>query len=181
MSDDIDPDLRALVASQARQLAHRFEFLRQDRDDLEQELLLRLVRALPKFDARRGARKAFAQTVVARAAASLIRDRQVPQRHPRCTRPLAAPGTVLDPDSEDRTEAAVDPSLDVAAVLADLPAAERRLAEHLQEGNVTEAARRLGLARSTVVCRVRRLRERFERAGLAPYLHAGAASRPRPE
>ena len=55
-------------------------------------------------------------------------------------------------------------------VLAQLPPELRQLADLLQDSPMAEAARILGVARTTLYGRVRKLRQRFEEKGLRHYL-----------
>src|SRR5262245_3078529 len=167
-----------LIRRKAKQLARRPGFTGQDREDLQQELALRLWVRMPAFDARRGHLHVFVTTVVEREAADLVRERRAGKRDPRRARPLGTPrdagdrSQVVQPapasgrrpprDDHDRAQLAYD----IALVLAELPPELRDLAERLQWQTVAQAARDTGVPRTTLNDRARRLRRVFERAGL---------------
>ena len=63
-----------------------------------------------------------------------------------------------------------DLASDVATVIAELSSEDRELCERLQSQPLTEIARELGIARSTLADRLQKLRSQFEQAGLQHYL-----------
>jgi len=184
---DIDPFAAALIRRKARQLARRACFAEQDREDIEQELFLRLWQSRAAFDASRGEPHAFVAAVVNNAVADLLRRRQAARRASRpCSfakvvvtdeGPMALAEVIGQPHYNARRgfrplapEEASLLAADVAAAIAGLPADLRALAECLMAGTLAEASRVLGEPRSTLQDKVRRLRWRFERAGLAVFL-----------
>src|SRR5262249_1034887 len=84
----IDTYACELIRRKARELVGRAGLTSQDREDLEQELLLRLLERLPAFDAERSAWTTFAALVIRRCAANLLRYRQAEKRDCRTTRSL---------------------------------------------------------------------------------------------
>jgi RNA polymerase sigma factor (sigma-70 family) len=136
----------------------------QEREDLEQEALLRVWQALPRYDAARASLATFIERVVASKVASLLRSRRrlAIFELPTGTQPSSADGI---PAVEFRT--------DVERILAMLGPSDRRLALLLTEHGPGEACRILGVARSTVYCRIRRLRAAFLAAGYGPSSRRG--------
>ena len=74
----------------------------------------------------------------------------------------------IDPRPSDQE--ASDLASDLADVLARLPDDLRAVAERLQSQTVSQAARALGVPRTTLQRQVQRLRRCFENAGLRIYL-----------
>jgi RNA polymerase sigma factor (sigma-70 family) len=188
-----------LVRRKARRLVGQSGLKVQDRDDVEQELLLRVQRHLPTYDPARGELRAFLWTLIEHAAANLLRDRRVMKRDPRRTGSLQEPvqigdegttelGQTVGQDAYDarrlRTprspEELAQLASDVADTLAGLPADLHDLAKQLMKVAVAEATRLRRVARSTLYTQVRQLRQRFERAGLRGYLENFSSGPNRP-
>lgn len=162
---DLDPAEADLIRVKARILARQGLIPRADVPDVEQALALALVAARAGFDPARGSAATYAATVVRNAVAKLLRRRFAARRNPDRVAPLAAEPTDPAGDPTDRAALAVD----VGAAVAALPPGLRAAAEALKIGPVAEAARLLGVSRATMYARVREIRRRFERAGLAVY------------
>src|SRR5262249_27307666 len=152
------------IRRKARRLARLPAFSDRGPEDLEQELTLALLRRKAAFDPARGTPRAFAGTVVSRAAANLLRRHPPQNRDPRRETPRPAlPATRdeglrplaqgLGQDAHDRRlgrqarggEGPRDLAWDVAELLARLPPDERDLAERLKGGGLSDAARQLGV------------------------------------
>lgn len=130
-----------------------------DREDLEQEALAAVCKALQHYDPSRASVRTFVEKVVASRFASLLRSR----RWQPALIPLEEQHLVgLDgiPAAEFR--------MDFLRVSASLAERDRRLAVFLLDHSPTEASRKLGISRSTVYERIRRIRVVFEMTGLGP-------------
>jgi RNA polymerase sigma-70 factor (ECF subfamily) len=178
----------------------RAGFVEADRHDLEQEMVIDLLRRLPRFDPTLSKRETFITRVVEHHVATLvesqkagIRDyRQVAgsldERRTDSNGQTSEGPAVLDQDeyvretiaSARRSEDLHALRMDLRRVLADLPVDLRALCERLQSGNVTDISRETGVPRGTVYEAIRKLRTRFERAGLAAYLEPSDTSRRAP-
>ncbi|MGC8793981.1 MAG: RNA polymerase sigma factor [Bryobacteraceae bacterium] len=130
-----------------------------DREDLEQEALLRVWQALARYDASRASLRTFLERVAERRFPSLLRSR----RRQLVIEPLDR----HKPASADGIPA-VEFRVDLERVLATLTEPDRRLARVLTEHTPSEASRILGLGRSTLYARMARLRRAFRQAGYAP-------------
>ena len=178
-----------IVRKKVRQIIGCAGFKKQDRDDLEQELIARLLQSLKSFDPDVAHRKSFVTAVVERAVATILRDAQAEKRDPRRIGSLHVLVEVSDDgptelaemvgDREYNARRCRDPrsaedlsqlTSDLAGVLAALPTELRDLAERLKSHSIAEIARDLGVPRTTLNDTVRRLRQRFEQAGLRAYL-----------
>ena len=188
--DGIDPYAVQLIKYKARQLVGQAGFTVSDRDDLEQELVLDLLRRLPKFDPERAQLNTFIARVVEHRIATLIEARKAGIRdYRRCQCSLndrfedeegRSVERVDTFDQEDyllRTGAQSRPAdelsalaIDLAVVLETLPPELRELCRRLKAESVTEISRDTGVPRGTIYESIKELREIFEDAGLKDYL-----------
>ena len=188
-NEKIDRFTCGIIRRKVNQLIGRAGFTRQDREDLEQELVLRLLQALPSFDPAKAHRNVFVTTVIERCVANILRDKQAQKRDHRRGSSLhlmvdiGEDGKIelgdtigqreLDarrcrhPRSDEEIAQIVQ---DLADVMAKLPDELRGLAERLKTRTKSEIARDMGVPRTTLNESVRRLRRRFESAGLKDYL-----------
>src|SRR5208283_5417889 len=72
-----------VVRFKAGQLVGKAGLTKSDREDLEQELTLDLMRRAQKYDPKRAGRKTFAARIVERRAATILRGRLSPTRDVR--------------------------------------------------------------------------------------------------
>jgi RNA polymerase sigma factor (sigma-70 family) len=189
LSSDAQAFAGRLIRRKARQLAAGDSFTPADREDIAQDLWLHLVASMDDFDPAKGTIFAFIVTVVERKSVAIWRHHAAEKRDScRCgslnQAICARDGTRVEL-AATMTEDAADSRLgrrplppqtraelvlDVESVLASLPADQRDLCERLKHATVSEVARELGLPRSTVAARARRLRAAFAAAGLREYL-----------
>ena len=185
-ADDTFPDatstqVERVVRYQAGQLVHRGVFPRADREDVEQELRLHVLRCAAAFDPSRGTWATFVDRVVTSRAASLaVRQRAVR----RDTRRLVFAEDVAAACTEDAFDRlpryeprvsdadAAELRRDIEVTLARLAPEDRRLCERLGCRSVGETARLFSRSRSAVYAAIQRLRPTFEAAGLRDYLAA---------
>lgn len=192
-SFEIDQNLshfaRGIVRRKVKQLTRRPEFSDQDREDLEQDLFVRVVQSLQRYDSQQGHINVFVTTVVERYVANLIRDRKVAKR---TSLGIASLNVMVDINDEGPTEFAqtigdreldsrlgrerlpqpeVDQlAIDLAEVIATLPEPWRRLLELRKTLSMPEAAREMGIPRTTLNDWMARIREHFEAAGFRAHL-----------
>ena len=146
-----------IVRSRVRRRLARTGVSCADRDDLSQELFLRLLRVEWRFDPRVAPAEAFIAVVVDRDIADLVRKRR------RGRLPLDLSVNLNELADPRDGPAAVNLAFDVATVLAGLPEPLRTTADQLKRASKAEAARNLGVSRQTLNTRVRDLRAAFER------------------
>jgi len=72
----LDRFARGIIRRKVRLLIGRGGFTRQDRDDLEQQLVLRLLQSLDLFDPELAGPNVFIATVIERAVALILRERR---------------------------------------------------------------------------------------------------------
>jgi RNA polymerase sigma-70 factor, ECF subfamily len=178
-----------IIKKKVRQIIGRAGFTKQDRKDLEQELLTRLLQGLKLFNPDVAHRKSFVTAIVERAVANILRDAKAEKRDHRR---IGSLHVMIEVTEDGPTELADtignrefnarrcrDPrsaedlaqlASDLAEVVAALPAELRDLAERLKTESISAIARDVGVPRTTLNDTVRRLRQRFEQAGLRDYL-----------
>jgi hypothetical protein len=141
-------------------------------------LSLLLLPRLARFDPEQGDRAAFVRMLLRQATANVLRHYRAAKRsgidvvsldaflrtdEDRSVHPVDGDG---QPSAEDRADLAHD----LAGALEALPAELRAIAEQLRTCSFTEAARNLGLSRSTLYARAKEIRAAFEQRALDDYL-----------
>ncbi|RIK82907.1 MAG: hypothetical protein DCC68_05170 [Planctomycetota bacterium] len=173
----------------ARQFAGRFGFKRQDRDEVEQQLYLKLARHLHAADAGDPRWKAFVARVVRRYIANMIRDNLAAKRDHRRVSSIhigvgdKGEGRVELADTIDSQrngcrsaskrspQDLADLKLDVAACMADVSDERlREFAERLKHDSISQVARDMGIPRTTLNSWLGKLRRRFEDRSLQDYV-----------
>jgi DNA-directed RNA polymerase specialized sigma24 family protein len=117
----------------------------------------------------------FVTTVIERAVAMILRERLAKKRDGGAVQSLdhahEKAGDSAEPIDPRRShEEQIDLATDLTEALAKLPDDLRALAERLKSQSLSQAARDLGVPRSTLQRQVQRLRRCFEDAGLRIYL-----------
>jgi RNA polymerase sigma-70 factor (ECF subfamily) len=187
----LDGYARKVIRHKARQLIGKYGFTRDDYDDLQQEMMLDLLRRLGKYDPSRAGLSTFVARIVDRKVSNLIRH-QKQEKRDFSVRVLPLDAEVDGQDGEplgldevlsqdayddevgghDRPQfERLDLRIDLTLVLDDLPDDLRELARRLQTRTMAEIARELGMPRSTLYEKgIARLRKIFEDKGLREYL-----------
>ena len=96
----IDQFTARLIRRKAHQLVGRAGFTRSDREDIEQELRLKILKHFSSYDPQQGHRHAFVTAVVERHAANLLRNKQAEKRDHRRVRSLNV--AIADEEDEAR-------------------------------------------------------------------------------
>ncbi len=184
----LDEALRQRVRAKARRLVGKQGISEEEAQDIEQELLLHLHEHLKDFDATRSPQDAFVSLLIRSRLLRILRDRRADKRRPGRTASLEAlfPGedepagkraATLDQQVQatrrgypgESAQEQLERALDVSQVVAGLSPELRTLAGLLRTQSIAEAARTLGVPRTTLHDRVRELRRHFERSGLRLY------------
>jgi RNA polymerase sigma-70 factor (ECF subfamily) len=185
----LDRETWNLIRSKAAQMTHWAGFLANDREDLEQDLAIELLRRAPAYSPQKGTWLAFVNKVLQHAAADIARHRRAARRGHHKTKSLhglvpgepegpTELGTTLSQREQDARrlrhprdqEILAQLRLDMEEVLSKLPFRLRWLAELLKHHSAAEIARRLRLPRTTVQDAVGRLRRHLARSDLRHYL-----------
>ena len=178
-----------IIRRKVRQLIGRAGFTRHDREDLEQELFVRVLQSLPKFDPDKAHRNKFITTVVERYVANILRNKQADKRDHRriCSLnvtievaeegPTELADTIGDRELDARLgrhrrsdEELSGLALDLADFIAGLPEDWQTLLELRKSQTMQQVADEMGVPRTTLNDWMRRIRQRGEDAGLRDYL-----------
>lgn len=184
----VHPYAVRLVRYHARRLAGTHPFSRADTQDLEQELMLDLLRRLPRFDPRKASFETFVTRLIEHRSAGLLEAARAEKRGARVGH-VSLDRPVGDTDDEEqallRDVIADDaglwsshplPKSEQAELAADLRRGMRRLppelaalAASLSVDSVTEVSRKSGRPRATVYDAIKSIRAAFEEQGLRAY------------
>ena len=184
----LDPRIRRQIRITAAQIVGKVGFTKQDREDLEQELLVYLISRLDSFDARRSSPLTFVTRLLSAAASNIITARCCEKRDWRTDvgsldetvededGGCLLPAYILDFLVREGERAAVaerakhDLRMDLDRFLSTLSELERQACLLIMKKNAHHAARRLGLPRASLYDLMVRLRERCAAFGLKKYL-----------
>jgi len=184
-----DPFTRKVIHRRVKQLLRLAEFASDSEDDLTQEFLIRLTDAMKVHSESVGHRNPYIVSVVDRHSATLLEYRRASIRYSvdgvsldrSVSEPEIGPVSFADTlSAEDRKRRLQirkleprdhsDLKSDLQAVIEKLSAADQQLLQLLRHQNVTEAAKTLGIPRSTLASRVENIAEILEAEGLREYL-----------
>ena len=186
--NDLDRYAKALIRTKARKLSALSGFTASDREDVEQELALHLIKQSHLYDPSRASWRTFATRVVETAAAMFLRDRRRQKRAAgyftesldqavgdREGGPSPLRDSLSEADLGRRTGTLpADESVEqrertdaVRRALASLPPDLQAFCVLLADGTEAGIARELGISRRQVRNALERIRRRFETAGLA--------------
>jgi len=170
--DPKDLQFTNIVISAEMKKLHLRGILRSDETEpFASEVLARLLAVWESYDATRGPREAFINTVVSNLIASLLRERYAQKRR-GTTQPLDGVADVLvdRATSDGRQEHIINLRIDLANVLPRLTPFQRQIVDLLQRDALTPVAEQLGIPRRTLRDQCARIRDVFRDAGLEEYL-----------
>ena len=179
-----------LIRHKARQLVGTYGFTESDRDDLEQELRIDLLRRRGKYNPAKAKLSTFTDRVVAHCIATIIEARKAAKRDYReCDCSLNDPITFEDGDEGELGDTVAcetylrrpspasdaqlnrrDMAIDVTALIARLSHEQQRLCSLLQEHTVLEISAICQIPRGTLYDRIKEIRIIFEDAALGDYV-----------
>jgi RNA polymerase sigma-70 factor (ECF subfamily) len=182
---------RGIIRRKINQLVRRSGFSQQERNDLEQDLLVRVLQSLPKFDPDQAHRNKFITTVVERYVANILRDRGAGKRDRRGRISLnvmidggeEGPTELLQTIGDRELDARLgrdrreedelrQMAIDMAEVISTLPDSWQTLLELRKSRTMQQVADEMGVPRTTLNDWMRRIRQRFENAGMQDYLQS---------
>lgn len=174
-----------LIHHKARQLVGKAGFMPSDIDDIRQDLRADALQRLAGFDPDKSQRHSFIALVVTRAVATMLEHRKTAKRGggrvPLSLNEMVRDGEGNEVELYQTIDAEIgrpgragqelrELAVDVRAVVNRLPADQRALCRHLRTMSICEAARAIGVPRTTLNELVRKVRAAFEEAGLHDYL-----------
>jgi DNA-directed RNA polymerase specialized sigma24 family protein len=183
--DGIEKDVVLLIKSKAWQLVGKHGFTVSDREDIEQELMLDLLRRLRRFNPKRAKRKRFVNRVIDHGVARLVEYQNAEMRD--YSRHGGSLSKKVDSPEGERVERAelldvqtchpgradeetCQLEIDVEAVVAQLPGELRTIAIGLKTETVAGLARKMDIPRATLQDLVVKLRWRFAKGAMRKYL-----------
>ena len=181
----IDTYAARLIRTKAHQLIGKAGFTENDRQDLQQDLMMDLLQRMRHFNPAKAKKATFMTRIVERRISTLLEARHARCRDwRRCRLSLNTPhgndrgdtrelidhvdsqGNLGNSEKETLHEAISNLHIDIERVLDTLPEDLRDLCERLRESNMAEIARETGVARTTLYDKLTRIREAFREAGL---------------
>ena len=183
----LNAEIAELVRRKARQLSKLRGFSLSDRPDIEQELMLELVKRASRYDSGRAKQTTFASRIIENKAASLVRTARAQKR--TCHREAVSLNDTVHDDEGNQSEISQTieesagrrhtgqrvPSqastaqlrIDVADANRQLPWELRRIAALLSHVPEFAAAEVLGISRRRASQHVATLRKLYQERGLA--------------
>lgn len=194
--------IRTLIQVTVKRMISTQGFTESDREDLEQQIALEVIRRRPGYDPTKAQEKTFLARLVKHAVADIIAARKASNRDYRreggsldqwvkgSAGEWARRGETITEEAAGRRtgqpgalpEELRDLAIEMAKVAAALPPRLREIYELLKtHGSVGEVARVAGMHRSSVYDALGQIRQRFEEAGLDGYLSQPRANPTDPE
>jgi RNA polymerase sigma factor (sigma-70 family) len=176
----IDPYAQDRIAYHARRLSRKPGFTISDVPDLEQELAMDLLKALPKFDPSKASLPTFISRVVNRRCLGLLRDARHPKRRGDTSLDAAMGDEVAQDQRHRMTGHRPADGVEKAEVaevvqlaVGKLPDRLHKIAVLLMSHTQAEAARELGVSETTIHRARKQIREHFKEAGVPELLQKG--------
>ena len=185
-----DRFIRGIIRRKSKQLIRRPEFCHDDLEDLEQDLLTRVVQSLRRFDPEVAHLNRYVTAVVERFVANVVRDSKANKRDRQRTTTLnvmiqteAGPTELAQTIGDRELDARLgrerrsehelhELALDLASVIATLPEAWRTLLQLRKSRTMPAIAEEMNVPRTTLNAWMHRIRQRCEDAGLKDYLES---------
>jgi len=175
----VDSYAASFVSFKAKVLIRTPLYTNDDLEDIEQELMLAYLLAWPSFDPGKGNPKSFIKAVINNRAAEMLREAEAQKRWTglktlSLSTPIAddADATIGDQITSDESlwgdvfgaqgHMAAEQNMDVQKILARLPEDLAQTYRLLMEYSVTEAAELLGIPRTTMSSRLKKLKKFME-------------------
>jgi RNA polymerase sigma factor (sigma-70 family) len=186
--DGFDPETVANVRRKVLRLIRSSSFLWNDQPDLEQELMLHLLRREHRHDPERAPLGTFISWILDNKIRQLLQARHACIRDQRCCQAslnqeyIDDEGNICEwldsiiqsgrwdgPSRESRQHCAHELRIDLAAALAELSPPQLALCRCLMFHDIAETSRILGVPRSTLYDRIHAIREVFSSHELEIY------------
>ena len=185
----IDKYTADLIRHKSHQLIGKAGFVQADRADIEQELMLDLLRRMKHFDPAKAKRSTFMSRIVEHRISTMLEYRFAGCRDWRkCRESLNEPIRQGEEGFAEKIENVTSPTdfrwdsspseidhqhgrcIDLRRVLEALPEEMRDICERLKSQGVTEVARDLKIPRTTLYGKLLKIRGIFQAAQIHEYL-----------
>lgn len=175
--EGIDEEIVDAVKAVAGRAVGRSGLTASDKANLEQDLMLRVLRVIPKYDPARGGKRAFARAVAIRSLHEIYRWRSAYKRDWRKSISLnqmigddEESGELIDMlDTEgnlaSHTPGALQPAMifnfkmDINDIVSRMPLKLRELCEELKFMMPMEIAKKRGVSKSTISRKIEQVRK----------------------
>ena len=155
--EDAIPAIRNLAGRKASAFSLRCRLPREERNDIESQLVLLFISRWPKFDSTRASVQTFASRLMDNELASILRYRLAARRQPQ----------ELPVGHREPSAAALHHfRVDIERALAPLPRIIKETASALSFLPAVDAARTLGCSRQMIDRRKRQIRNALVAAGI---------------
>ena len=179
-SGGVDTYAAFFIAYKARTLIRMPIFRSDDYEDLQQELMLAYLLAWPNYEPEKGDKRSFIKAVVNTKALMLVRDaerqkRWTGLREVSLSKPIgeedsgATLADIIDEQSglwgsvfSEESASTVEQRLDIHRMLSIMPEDLKQTFRILTENSVSEAALILGIPRTTMSSRLKKLKKFVE-------------------
>jgi RNA polymerase sigma factor (sigma-70 family) len=160
-----------VIYCEVKKLRRRGILRTDETEPFASETLARLLAVWESYDAARGPREAFINTVVGNIINSLLRERFAQKRR-GTTEPLnGVADTLVDrSESEHDREHLMSLRIDLSIAIRKLTPVQREIVDMLQRDTLTSVAVQLRVPRRTLRDECARIRGIFRDAGLEAYL-----------
>ncbi len=166
----------SFIAYRARKLTKLPFFNSTDFEDLQQDLMLAYLGALPKFDPEKGDPRSFAKAIVNNAAINIVKAAESEKRWTgQVERSLFEPissgdDSLILEDILGCEDCSPDLEMDIDKAIAMLKAKQAEICNQLKEKTVAELAKDTGISRGSINNALKNLREIAKKMGLDIYL-----------
>ncbi|MHB1002024.1 MAG: sigma factor [Armatimonadota bacterium] len=179
-----------LIEFKVKSLIGEFGFLEDDKEDLQQELLVHLLERLPRYDPARAAMRTFIDRLLDNKIRSMIKRRQN-KKHDYSIESVSLSQIIGSGDSDlllleeiidyedcmllngwitsTKTEQ-IDLKFEVESILSLLPDDLRSLCDHLKTKSITEIIKETGEDRNRINHKIRKIRKLLKMTELKNYI-----------
>ena len=187
--EGIDKDTADLIRHKSHQLVGKAGFMQDDRADIEQELMLDLLKRMKHFDPAKAKKSTFMSRIVEHRISTMLESRHAACRDWRmCRESLNDPIGEGDEAFGERIENVTSPTeffgelhmdcvelrqgrgLDQRCSFDSMPEDLRDICERLRGSTIAEVVQDLKIPRSTLYGKIRRIREIFKSTKIQEYL-----------
>ncbi|GAB0057950.1 hypothetical protein SIID45300_02284 [Candidatus Magnetaquicoccaceae bacterium FCR-1] len=171
----IDTNAIRVIRFKARQLSRLPGFSSSEIEDLEQEMVIDVLRRMPNFDPERAGLPTFISRIIGHCAATLVTRNRVDSLEGKMTRFSLDELETGIASEMTGTHSGMDHihlAIDIGRLLCRLPNEHRRICQLLVLLDKPAIPQRLGMGRTTFYRRLGEIRSHFREAGMQNALAA---------